>query len=193
MTGNQMSSTEKERKNKNHDQDSEVTPGSSGRHWPPHGHFSSGPTKRLCQHDTEPTEPTVFYSSRCVYTTCLPRLSLSGCAYEDGYNGNVEWVTAPNGEHIQTWGEMWELCGTEVFLYLSWYDPGYQNKLAATIQPHVRNQGVNYSHPTFANAGHIGVTLCAEWFNQWKCGAPQIIRTEDTCFTASESVSWEIL
>lgn len=106
-----------------------------------------------------------------VYTQYVyPRLSLSGCNREDGYNGNVEWVTPPNGEHIQTWGEVWDVCGTTVQLYLSWYDPGYQNYEAGSAQPYTTN-GVNYTHSTVLNAGHIGVTLCAWWFDQWKCGA----------------------
>ena len=100
-----------------------------------------------------------------------PRLSLSGCSGQDGYNGNVQWGTFPNPSVIKTWGQVWDVCGTTVHVYLSWYDPGYQNKDAGQAGDYTTN-GVNYSHPTFANAGYIAVSLCAWWFDQWTCGSP---------------------
>ena len=110
-----------------------------------------------------------------VYTQHVyPRLSLRGCDGQDGYNGNVEWVTVPNGDHIQTWGEVWDECGTTVQLYLSWYDPGHENYEAGSAQPYTTH-GVNYSHSTKLNAGHIGVTLCAWWFGEWTCGSPYYV------------------
>jgi hypothetical protein len=100
-----------------------------------------------------------------------PRLSLKTCSRQDGFNGNVQWGTFPNPSVINIWGQVWDVCRTTVHVYLSWYDPGYQNYDVGQAAPRKTN-GVNFSHSTFANAGYISVTLCAMWFNQWTCGAP---------------------
>lgn len=134
----------------------------------PHSAFASTTQSHLSQRSSVPNG---------VYTKPVyPRLSLYRCSRQDGYNGNVQWVTIPNGESIKTWGELWDVCGTTVYLYLTWYDPGYENYPAGRASS-FSTSGVNYSHGTLANAGHISVTLCAWWYNRysdlvWTCGTP---------------------
>ena len=127
--------------------------------------FASTTQSRVSQHPYSVTTKPVY-----------PRLSLYRCSRQDGYNGNVQWGTFPNPSTIKTWGQVWDVCGTTVYVYLSWYDPGYQNYPAGQA-PSGESRGVNYSHSTFANAGYISVTLCAWWYDSrlnlvWTCGAP---------------------
>jgi hypothetical protein len=108
-----------------------------------------------------------------------PRLSLYRCSRQDGFNGNVSWGTFPNPSVIQIWGQAWDVCGTVLHVYLKWYDPGENNKDVGQA-PSGESKGINQSYNTFANAGHISVTLCANWYDKnlnlvWTCGAPYSI------------------
>jgi hypothetical protein len=99
-----------------------------------------------------------------------PRLELPGCDRDDGYNGNVQWGSLPNPQFVKTWGELWDVCGTTAYLYMSWYSPGYNNPQVASA-PDYTTVGVNSSYSTTPfNPGYISVTVCAWWFDQWKCG-----------------------
>lgn len=101
-----------------------------------------------------------------------PRLSVPGCSRQDGYNGNVEWGTFPNPQFVKTWGELWDVCGVTAHLYMSWYDPDYENAPVATTPPLITT-GVNQSYSTAPyNPGYISVTVCANTINGWTCGSP---------------------
>jgi hypothetical protein len=102
-----------------------------------------------------------------------PRLSLPGCSRQDGFNGNVYWDTYPLGTPvIDVWGEVWDVCGADAQLYLSWYSPTYHN-------PDIGSSGYNHTNgvkygPDYlvANPAHITVTVCASWATVWRCGTP---------------------
>jgi hypothetical protein len=100
-----------------------------------------------------------------------PRLSLPGCSRQDGYNGNVQWVNDGVYSTITTWGQVWDVCGTTAYVYLSWNSPTHHNTQVGHAPPFT-TQGVN--SPVFsiyANPSNIAVTVCANWQGQWRCGA----------------------
>lgn len=88
-----------------------------------------------------------------------------GCG---GANAVIEWV----GLEIQSYGEAWDNCGsgTYVQIFLSWTDPGGNNKLVATAGP---NSTVGFNTGIINNGslevGNIGITAC-EHSNGWHCG-----------------------
>jgi hypothetical protein len=106
-----------------------------------------------------------------------PRLSLEGCSRQDGYNGNVAWATFPQS-FVETWGELWDVCGTTAYLYMSWYDPDYENAPIGTA-PAYSTTGQDAYYSTFPyEAGYIQVTVCANWpATGWTCGTPYKAQT----------------
>jgi hypothetical protein len=102
-----------------------------------------------------------------------PRLSFPGCSRQDGFNGNVYWDGYPFANPvIYVWGEVWDVCGANAQVYVSWYSPTYHN-------PDIGSSGYNHTSgvkygPDYlvANPGHITVTVCASWATQWRCGTP---------------------
>ena len=108
-----------------------------------------------------------------VYSVAVyPRLSVPGCSRQDGYNGNVEWATFPNPQFVKTWGQLWDVCGVTAHLYLTWYDPDYENAPVATTPPFITTQ-VNQYYNTFGtDPGYITVTVCANLISGWTCGSP---------------------
>jgi len=106
-----------------------------------------------------------------------PRLSLPGCSRQDGFNGNVHWdnqtlFTLPD---IYAWGQVWDVCGTNAQVFMSWYSPTYHDPNIGS-SGYYHTSGVLWpsSNPDYlaSNAGHIKVTVCAWWQNQWRCGTP---------------------
>jgi hypothetical protein len=88
-----------------------------------------------------------------------------GCG---GANVVIEW----EGSGIQAYGQAWDNCGsgTYVQIFLSWSDPGGNNRLVATAGP---NSTVGFNTGLINNGstdvGKIGITAC-EQSNGWHCG-----------------------
>lgn len=118
----------------------------------------SGPVRA-----SQPTLPAAS-GKKAVY----PRLSLPGCSGQDGYNGWIQWNN-PYG--VQTWGEVWDVCGTTASTWLSWSDPTGHNSNVGQASPYTTN-GVNFSYTGMLQAGNISVTVCAWWQGKWRCGTP---------------------
>ena len=109
-----------------------------------------------------------FINTKPVY----PRISFPGCPRKDGFNGNVQWTDLAS---IQIWGEIWDSCGTQVSVFLTFYAPGYHNPAVGTAAFGSTN-GVNQLFDTMiGNPGHISVTVCGWWVGKWMCGAPYSI------------------
>lgn len=95
-----------------------------------------------------------------------PRLSLSGCSRQDGFNGDVQW----NTEWIAAWGEVWDVCGTTATAWLKWYSPNVHNSEVGQAPPYT-TQGFNFpEYGGMTSPGNISVTVCATWHGSWTCG-----------------------
>ena len=107
-----------------------------------------------------------------------PRLSLAGCSRQDGFNGNIQWEGyGQTNPYIKVWGEIWDVCGTRAYLYLSWDSPLGYNVEAGNCYAN-GTCGVNYyvgQEYLAANPGYIHVTVCANWKGGWHCGASQYV------------------
>jgi hypothetical protein len=96
-----------------------------------------------------------------------PRLALSGCSREEGFNGVVQWDSASVG----AWGQVWDVCGTTASVWLHWYSPNVHNSKMGQASAFTTNGVYFPQYGGIASPGHISVTVCAFW-NGWECGTP---------------------
>jgi hypothetical protein len=99
-----------------------------------------------------------------------PRLNLNGCSRQDGFNGTVTWATVP-GSYVELAGNLWDVCGAPVQVWVSWYSPTYHNEEAYSV-PAYGNQEFDWLAFTTLNPGRIQVTVCGSWRGVWTCGSP---------------------
>lgn len=87
-----------------------------------------------------------------------------------GANGVIEWHSGTY-PWVKSWGEAWDNCGTGTYvqIFLSYYDPAYNNRKIATAGPH-STVGFNTGQiPTELNPGNIGIAAC-QHAPSWSCG-----------------------
>jgi hypothetical protein len=108
-----------------------------------------------------------------------PRISLPGCSGQDGYNGNVEWGMSSGSPayFVKSWGEVWDLCGTQANLYLSYYVDGAHFNPDIASSGYDDTVGVNWSSGAAYNADPYSIyaTVCAWWESTWRCGSPYYV------------------
>jgi hypothetical protein len=84
-----------------------------------------------------------------------------------GFNGNVEW----SGPTVEIWGEVWDTCGGDTYVYLSWNNPTHHNQAVGTAQPYSTNGVPVQSFGGGLNVSNIAVTACST-YGGWHCGTP---------------------
>jgi hypothetical protein len=101
-----------------------------------------------------------------------PRLNLAGCSRQDGFNGSVTWGTLPNAPYVELSGNLWDVCGTALQVYVQWYSPTYHNDVFGSIPAWGNTDFDVMATGMVANPGRIQVTVCGWWRAQWTCGTP---------------------
>jgi hypothetical protein len=99
-----------------------------------------------------------------------PRLNLAGCSRQDGFNGTVTWSTVP-GSYVEVAGNVWDVCGTAVQVWVSWYSPTYHNEVFGSTTAYGNTDFDTLAFTTL-NPGRIKVTVCGWWRSKWTCGQP---------------------
>lgn len=102
-----------------------------------------------------------------------PRLTLPNCSSQDGFNGNVHYDNQGLGSpDIYAWGQVWDLCGTNAEVFLSWNSPTHHDPEIGS-SGFDRTSGVNYPRDNLTlNPSNIFITVCAWWVGNWTCGTP---------------------
>jgi hypothetical protein len=120
-----------------------------------------------------PASATAQTHTREIHIRVIPNDGSQSTSPRVGCGGANAWVQWHTGTYpwVKAYGQSWDNCGagTYVKIFLSYYDPAYEDIPISTAGP---NSTVGFNtgqRPTELNPGHIGIAAC-QHAPAWSCG-----------------------
>jgi hypothetical protein len=121
-----------------------------------------------------PASATAQTHTIAIHIRIMPRDGKQSTAPRVACGGANAWVQWHSGPYpwVKSWGESWDNCGAGTYtkIFLSYYDPAYNNIPISTAGPHSTVGFNTGTRSTGLNPGHIGIAAC-QHAPGWSCGA----------------------